>query len=103
LYLPYGIVDSLFGKRRLHLERKQILFTHELLNFQLKQTNLARTSIKKLVYIPGNFSKYGIQSSGTLEIWGEKQEDKISINTQSNVETEWLAHELSEWLDIPIN
>ena len=102
LLLPYLIVDSLFIKRRLHLESEQVLLTYELLKFKFKHPTLARKNIKKLVYIPGIFDEDGTQSSGTLEIWGEKQEDKISIDTQSNVETEWLAHELSEWLNIPI-
>ena len=102
LLLPYLIIDSLFIKRRLHLESEQILLTYELLKFKFEHPTLARKNIKKLVYIPGIFNEDGAQSSGTLEILGKNQEDKISINTQSNVETEWLAHELSEWLNIPI-
>jgi serine/threonine protein kinase len=104
---PYLLIDSLVGQRRLRLESEQIYFTHEFLNqffkFHFKGSPLARRSITKLIYKPGKLNnEKREQSPSTLEIRGEKQNIQISGSIKSNVEMEWLAHELSEWLDIPI-
>ena len=40
-----------------------------------------------------------------LDIWAGVQKYEIAINNgivKSEVELEWLAHELSDWLGIPI-
>jgi serine/threonine protein kinase len=100
---PYSLIDSLFGKRRLRLEAELIYFTHELLGFNFQRSPLARISITKLIYKPGKFiNEKREQSPDNLVIWGEKQKIQLSSTIKSNVEMEWLAHELSEWLNIPI-
>jgi serine/threonine protein kinase len=107
IQFPYLLIDSLLGQRRLRLESERIYFTHEFLNqflkFHFKGSPLARRSITKLIYKPGEFiNEKREQSPSTLEIRGEKQNIQIGGSIKSNVEIEWLAHELSEWLDIPI-
>jgi serine/threonine protein kinase len=102
IYFPYAIVNSLFGKRRLRIESESIDFTHELLGFKFKKS-LARNNITRLIYKPGKFiNQKREQSPDTLEISDEKKKIIMSGSIASNVEKEWLAHELSEWLNIPI-
>ncbi|MEP0856087.1 serine/threonine-protein kinase [Trichocoleus sp. DQ-U1] len=99
---PYSLIDSLLGKRRLRIESELIYFTHELLGFEF-ESFLAIKNITKLIYNPGEFiNKDREQYPDTLEIWGENQKIKISSSIKSNVEKEWIAHELSEWLNVPI-
>lgn len=102
IYFPYAIVDSLFGKRRLRIKSESIDFAHELLGFKFKKS-LTRKSIIRLIYKPGEFiNQKREQHPDTLEISDEKQKIRMSGSITSNVEKEWLAHELSEWLNIPI-
>ncbi|MEP0885484.1 protein kinase [Trichocoleus sp. ST-U3] len=99
---PYSLIDSLLGKRRLRIESELIYFTHELLGFEF-EFFLEIKNITKLIYHPGEFiNKDREQYPDTLEIWGENQKIKISSSIKSNVEKEWIAHELSEWLNVPI-
>lgn len=106
LLFPFLLLKSLFYKCYLRIDSEVISFTHQwlgFLGFKLKQTRLARKSITKLLYIPGVFiNEKREQSPSSLEIWGERK-IKIGWIITSSAEMEWLAHELSEWLDIPIS
>ncbi len=100
---------SLLGRNRLRLNREQITFTHELFGFKFHRPRPAsRESITKLVYIPRHLTKDSegakTQVPAQLEIWAGVQKYQLGTNTaiQSETELEWLAQELSNWLNIPI-
>ncbi|MFM6158796.1 MAG: serine/threonine protein kinase, partial [Sphaerospermopsis kisseleviana] len=68
-----------------------------------------RDSITKLVYIPKHLTKNSdgekTQVPATLEIWAGVQKFSLDVNAgliKSEAELEWLAHELSNWLNMAI-
>ncbi|MEA5623653.1 serine/threonine-protein kinase [Nostoc sp. UHCC 0251] len=110
LMMVYKFFFNLFGRICLRLNPKQIALSWELFRWKFERPRpSARQSVNKLVYIPKHFTK---DSEGTrvavpaqLYICSGVQKYQIGGNDggiQSEVELEWLAHELSDWLGLPI-
>ncbi len=106
-FLMYSFVFSLFGIR-LCLNNERITKFYELLGlkFQLPRAS-DKKDINKLTYIPRHFVK---DSHGETQIFAQliistgvckyKFQDGGSIVNES--ELEWLASELSDWLNLPV-
>jgi hypothetical protein len=108
--MMYKFLFHLFGSICLRLNPKEISLTWELFNWKFYRPRASsRQSITKLVYIPKHFTK---DSEGTriavpaqLDIWvGVKKYQLGGAGgaIKSEAELEWLAHELSDWLGLPI-
>lgn len=107
------IIDGLFKKVRLRIDRKQIYLTYELLGFKWhKPRPSSRQTIDNLEYIKRRFKRLNKQFeiNPQLIIWAGvqkyvlngKYETVDSLHSLTEPELEWLAHELSLWLRIPI-
>ncbi|MEH2451694.1 serine/threonine protein kinase [Nostoc sp.] len=108
--MVYKFFFNLFGCICLRLNAKEIALTWELFAWKSYRPRASpRQSVTKLVYIPKHFTK---DSEGTriavpaqLDIWvgvRKYQLGGISGVIKSEAELEWLAHELSDWLGLPI-
>jgi serine/threonine protein kinase len=108
----FNIFCGLFRRVRLRINRQQIYLTYELLGFKYNRPRSAfRQSINKLEYTRRRFKGLGnqVEINPQLIIWAGVQKyalgDKYETNLGSSLtepELEWLAHELSEWLGMPI-
>ncbi|MBC6430494.1 serine/threonine protein kinase [Nostoc sp. HG1] len=108
--MVYKFFFSLFGRICLRLNAEQISLSRELFSWKFERPRpSSRQSVNKLVYIPKHFTK-GSQDTriaipAQLYICSGLQKYQISgndVGIKSEVELEWLAHELSEWLGLPI-
>ncbi|MBG1263318.1 serine/threonine protein kinase [Nostoc commune] len=108
--MVYKFLFNLFGRICLRLNAEQIALTWELFSWKFDRPRpSSRQSVNKLVYIPKHFTK-GSQDTrvavpAQLYICSGLQKYQISgndVGIKSEVELEWLAHELSEWLGLPI-
>ncbi|WP_445176148.1 serine/threonine protein kinase [Microcoleus sp.] len=88
---------------RLRIDREQISFTSDRLG--LVRYNLLppspREAICKLQLIE-SFNTYG-RRPRDIQIWAGTQEYKLITRHLSDAEIDWIAGELSEWLDLPIS
>jgi len=111
LMMIWGLVFGLFGSLRLHIDNEKVSFNRDLFGFTFHRTKpLQRANISKLVYIPQHFIKDGEGNRTTvpsqLDIWIGVKKYSLGGNTGivlSEAELAWLAHELSDWLGIPLN
>ena len=108
-HLASLLLFPLFKSSGLRLTKEQITFTTKIFGFQFYQRPSLTQDITKLVYTSSHFTKDSqgnrFQVPAQLYIWAGVQKYEIGINNgivKSEVELEWLAHELSDWLDIPI-
>ncbi|MEI1375746.1 serine/threonine-protein kinase [Nostoc sp. UHCC 0926] len=108
--MVYKFLFNLFGRICLRLNAEQIALSWELFAWKFYRPRPSpRQSVNKLVYIPKHFTK-GSQDTriavpAQLYIYSGLQKYQISGNNvgiKSEVELEWLAHELSDWLGLPI-
>ncbi|MBE9000024.1 serine/threonine protein kinase [Nostoc sp. LEGE 12447] len=108
--MVYKLLFHLFGRICLRLNAEQITLSWELFSWKFYRPRASsRQSINKLVYIPKHFTK---NSDGTriavpaqLYIYSGVQKYQLGgndVGIKSEVELEWLAHELSDWLGLPI-
>ena len=108
--MVYKFFFHFFGRICLRLNPEQITLTWELFAWKFYRPRaLPRQSINKLVYIPKHFTK---DSEGTtsavpaqLDIWVGVKKYQLGGSggaIKSEVELEWLAQELSDWLGLPI-
>ncbi|MCC5616233.1 serine/threonine protein kinase [Nostoc sp. CHAB 5836] len=108
--MVYKFLFHLFGSICLRLNPKQISLTWELFTCKFYRPRASsRQSITKLVYVPKHFTK---DSEGTkiavppqLDIWVGVKKYQLGGTggvIKSEAELEWLAHELSDWLGLPI-
>lgn len=109
-FMAYTFLLSLFGNIRLILNHKHIKLTYELFGFKYNRPQpSARQNITKLVYTPKHLTKDSsgdkTQVSAQLEIWAGVRKYQLGDITviQSEAELEWLASELSDWLNLPIH
>ncbi|MEH2162778.1 MAG: serine/threonine-protein kinase [Nostoc sp.] len=108
--MVYTFIFSLFGRICLRLNAEQIALSRELFSWKFERPRPSpRKSVNKLVYIPKYFTKDSegnrVDVSAQLYICSGVQKYQISgndVGIKSEVELEWLAHELSEWLGLPI-
>ncbi len=109
-FMVYTFLFNMFGRIHLCLNQEQIALTWELFAFKFHRPRPSpRQSITKLVYISKHFTK---DSEGSrvgvpaqLDIWSGVYKYKLGGSggaIESEAEIEWLAQELSDWLNIPI-
>ncbi len=109
-FLMYIFLFSLFGKVRLCLSKERITKFYEIFGFNFqRRSGSYKKDIHKLTYIPKHFVK---DSNGEkTEVFAQliistgvgkyKLQDGGAIASPS--ELEWLASELSDWLNLPVN
>jgi serine/threonine protein kinase len=102
------VLPALWGQIRFRIDRKQVSLTYELFGFKFNRSHRgSRQDITKLqctrgshitafnmrpkLIVRGRFYKYELNGQNTM--WGK---------LLTEPEIDWLAHELSEWLEIPI-
>ncbi|MCC5630437.1 serine/threonine protein kinase [Nostoc sphaeroides] len=108
--MMYKFIFNLFGSIYLRLNPEQITLTWELFSWKFERPRPSpRQSVNKLVYIPKHFIKGSkdtrVAVPAQLYICSGLKKYQIGGNDggiKSEVELEWLAHELSEWLGLPI-
>ncbi|MBW4520432.1 MAG: serine/threonine protein kinase [Scytolyngbya sp. HA4215-MV1] len=87
LVIPTGM-----GKLRLHIDDRQLILSNELLGWKYKQTEpLRRKDLRRLEVSPSQ-----------ILIWGVIQKHELGNGLLTEAETHWLAHELSQYLHLPI-
>lgn len=112
LFLMGVVLVSFFRAIRLHLNPQQISLTYEWPWYKRQQTPILKKDISKLIYTQRS-STTTKNSKGDTKTWVtypkitilvRQQKDTISIdyNQLTDPEIDWLAHELSEWSDVPI-
>ena len=109
LFLTYSFIFSLFGKVRLCLSKERITKFYEIFGFGFQRPSSSyKKDVNKLTYIPRHFVK---NSDGEkTEVFAQlvistgvrkyKLQDGGAIANES--ELEWLASELSDWLNLPV-
>ncbi|MEH2079786.1 MAG: serine/threonine-protein kinase [Nostoc sp.] len=108
--MVYKFFFHFFGRICLRLNPKQISLSWELFAWKFYRPRASpRQSINKLVYIPKHFTKdsEGIRIAvpAQLDIWVGVKKYQLGGSDgaiKSEAELEWLAQELSNWLDLPI-
>lgn len=109
-FMVYSFLFPVLGNIRLRLDGQQVALIYELLGFQSHRPRPSpRQNITKLVYTPQYFTKDSegnrTQVPAQLELWAGVEKYELGGNgsaIKSEVELEWLAHELSDWLGIEI-
>lgn len=106
LFLGYGVIFPIFGKTYFIINQNTITLTQEILFFRYQIVKpTARDEIYRLVYNPKHFSKDSdgdrITIPAKLIIYAGKNEYKLE-GIATEIELEWLAQELSQWLNLPI-
>jgi serine/threonine protein kinase len=92
--LPFFLLANLFGRTRIQVTPEQIQVTRELFRWHLNRfIDAPKRHVWKLA-VPA----YATQQ---MALWVGTQ--KCEITVASRAELEWLAYELSEWLDLPIS
>ncbi|MFN6527992.1 serine/threonine-protein kinase [Nostoc sp. ChiSLP03a] len=96
------ICICVFGRKRLYINRQQIYLIYKI--FQLERHNPLPSSRQEILRLDINKSEY---NRYRLTIWAGIKKYVISSNeldifTVTLLELDWLAHELSDWLSLPI-
>lgn len=109
LLLIYGILYGIFGKLNIRIDQQKIAMSHKFGKLKIPRRSSARNNINKIIYNPHYFT---VDSDGDRVNRGPRlvicvgvknfEFDVDHVTIQSQVELEWIAKELSEWLDIPI-
>jgi serine/threonine protein kinase len=107
LGMIWNILFTLLGKMRLRITRSEIVFASEILGLRFSSLAAARHNITKIELIRLSYRKdpqqEKVEVSSQINIWvGIK---KISLGTKNSLtalELDWLAHDLSNWLNLPI-
>ena len=102
----------LFGRVRLRINQQKIWLQKEIIGLKFNITPPALTSNvnKKIIYIPKHLADkgrggYQIKVPSSLIIWAGVHKYQIGGDDgtiKSEPEMEWLASELSNWLNLPI-
>ncbi len=97
---------------RLHINQQKIWLQKEIFGFRFNITppTLTRNASKKIIYIPKHLanqgkSGYKVKVPSSLVIWAGVHKYQIGGDDgviKSEPEIEWLASELSSWLNLPI-
>ncbi|WP_016950695.1 protein kinase [Anabaena sp. PCC 7108] len=110
LSLLYKLLFILFGRMKLQINQHQISLIHELWGTKIK---FSKPALKEDICLLQRIRKYAHRNSGLtalqiqaqIIIWAGKRK-KFTIGNDNDLisepELDWLAHELSEWLDMPI-
>jgi hypothetical protein len=95
----------IFDATRLRLDRKQISLTSNSLGFvryNLRPSS-PRMAICKLRFIVDEPTESRPHPHRDIQIWAGTQEYKLITSHLTDGEIDWIAGELSEWLDLPIS
>jgi serine/threonine protein kinase len=108
--MVWQIVSNLFRRVRLRVDQKQISLSHEILGWQYRRprvagiqniTKLERTS--KFMSMVKNSEGDRVEIKPQINIWVGTQKYEIGAHgLLTEPEIDWLAHELSEWLELPV-
>ncbi|MCC5637914.1 serine/threonine protein kinase [Nostoc sp. CHAB 5844] len=108
----WRLIFGLFGSVRLSIDHQQITFKRDLLGWTFhRPQSLPRENISKLVYILQHWHPFPDRNGNQtivpaqLDICVGIKKYSLGGNTGidlSEIELEWLADELSDWLGIPI-
>jgi serine/threonine protein kinase len=102
------ILFPLFGRVRLRLNQQQISLTYELFGCKYNRPKpTQRQNIYRLDYTGRSFTKDAegerVEIKPQLIIWADRQKYELGGNgLLSEPELDWLALELSTWLELPI-
>ncbi|MEH1782759.1 MAG: serine/threonine-protein kinase [Nostoc sp.] len=110
-YALYQAIFDLLGCIRLRIDSQKITLTYKLFGVLFYRRSSSRRgihSISKLVYIPRYFTEgaHGeTETPAKLQIWAGTKNYQLSIfssRVRTEVEIQWLAREVSDWLGIEI-
>jgi serine/threonine protein kinase len=110
IFLAMGVLFPLFGSVRLCITQELIVLTWELFGLKYNYPRPApRRNIEQLTYIPKHSKRDSdgdrIQVPAQIAIRAGVKEFQLGgsgSGINNEIELEWLAEELSEWLDLPI-
>ncbi|MBD2296607.1 serine/threonine protein kinase [Anabaena sphaerica FACHB-251] len=99
------ILVSLYGRKRLYINKRQISLCYDL--FGMRRYNPLPSNIKNIIRLERGSIYYNLAPQPCLIIWAglTKYEIHTSQNNMfsvSTIELDWLAQELSDWLGLPI-
>jgi hypothetical protein len=102
-----GAILLLYQQSTLRIDDRQISLTSEILGWRLHTKKPAAVEeIQQLTYIPFHYSRRsGTESLAELKIQAGQTMFDLGgqdYNVPNPAEVEWLALEISEWLDIPL-
>lgn len=108
--LIYKFIFRLFGRIRLLIDQRQITLTHESFGTKIKFTRPAKKEdicLLQRIRTAGykDLKVNTVEIKAKIIIWAGKHKQYILGNDNeliSESELDWLVHELSEWLDMPI-
>ncbi|MEO1558686.1 MAG: hypothetical protein AAFS12_03300, partial [Cyanobacteria bacterium J06632_19] len=110
LFLIYSFLFSLLGKVRLCLSNERITKFYEILGFNFQRPGASnKKDIQELIYIPRHFvqNDCGERTEVFAELIISTGVHKYKLQyggaISSESELEWLASELSDWLNLPIS
>jgi serine/threonine protein kinase len=108
LLLPLPkVLFSVFGRIRLRIDQQHIFTTHELFGFKFRSKSSSRQNIRAVHLIQPK--RFGARPK--LVIWTENADSKPQKSKKYELckndlldqwELKWLAHEISDWLSLPL-
>ncbi|MEP6516524.1 serine/threonine protein kinase [Microcoleus vaginatus] len=105
IFISVNLIITEPSSTRLRLDRKQISLTSNWLGFV--RYNLRppspRMAICKLQFIVNKPTESRPHPHRDIQIWAGTQEYKLITSHLTDGEIDWIAGELSEWLDLPIS
>ncbi|MBD1882781.1 serine/threonine-protein kinase [Microcoleus vaginatus] len=105
IFISINLIITEPSSTRLHLDRKQISLTSNWLGFvryNLRPTSprMAICKLRSIVNKPTESRPYPHRD---IQIWAGTQEYKLITSHLTDGEIDWIAGELSEWLNLPIS
>ncbi|WP_036479738.1 serine/threonine-protein kinase [Myxosarcina sp. GI1] len=108
VWLILSILFTLFGNTLLYIDNKQISLRYQL--FGLKYYRPRPMSRHKIVKLERTNTSYKKDSDGDrvevkprINIWAGTKKFKIGGNgILSEIELDWISHELGDWLKLPV-
>lgn len=110
--ISYKILFTLFGQIRLRIDPQQMTIAYAMFGLESKFGSAPQHNICKLVHTnkfyrvaKGSKSRSSyVQEVPKLVIWaGTKKYELCSEKVLTTPELDWLAYELSDWLNLPIS
>jgi serine/threonine protein kinase len=106
----WGLLFSLFGYIRLRVDSKNITQTSEIFGLKLGSFHTSpRSDISKIIYTPSHYTTDSKDNrttvEGKIEILAGTKVYTLGAKTgtiKTEIEIEWLAQEISNWLGIKI-
>lgn len=107
--MVWQIVSNLFRRVRLRIDQKQILLSNEVLGWRYRRPRVASTTnitklerTSKFVSIFKKSEGDRVEIKPQINIWVGTQKYEIGDRVLTEPEIDWLAHELSDWLGMPV-